>query len=293
MAWNIAGPNIFTTLILSLTLVWSGVRHSFAAVAPKIADVLAGFVRSTSAALNILVVGPCLWVNRCTIIPRYFAKVAALTLWAYLTGRSFVVRRPGRRPHLIARPGCKDAYVFDLDITDVNIVRLATGIHPQARSMRDWRPVHIVQDIMDFSMLFSPPLSIRNLDLASYRLIGRRWTQGHGLVGRNFCMVLVEELGRYPGAEGSISGKVFVWAGGRMAFLKIPIRFVMAPGVEETLDKEEMRIKVEWKDLEDGMCNGPNVTAYPLEWLDVAFRGMSQPPNVPDLFVDPPSCFEL
>ena len=291
MAWNITGLGVFTTLISVFALLWSGVRHSVTAVVPKIATVSAGVVHSTSAALGSLAVGACLRVNYYTITPRLEIKIAVLTVWAYLSGRSFVVRRPGRRPHLIARHGCKHAYVFDLDDNDINAAYTMTGTHPRARLTRSWRPISEVNNILAFSTMFTPPVPIIDLNLTSYQLIGQRWTQGYGIVSRDFCAVLVDELGRYPGKSGSIAGKVFLWREGRMVFTNIPIRFVTVPGVEETLEEADVRITLEWQDLESGMSNGPKVKAFPPEWLDSSHEN-SPVFTIPEINVAH-SCFEL
>jgi hypothetical protein len=208
-------------------------------------------------------------VRHSSITPCYHIKVTGLTIVAYITNRSYLVRHPDRLPRLIARGSNKVLQTFNLTADDIDYIYAAVGVHAGLHQERKWRPDWWVLQLMGrANPLYQPPTT-REIDLTSYRLDGPRWTQGMGLVGSGICLALLEEFGRWPEEHGYIAGRVFTWDTNDLAYGKIPARFVTVSGVEETVQFDNCRITVEWQDLEVGMSRGLKATAVPLEELEL------------------------
>jgi hypothetical protein len=175
------------------------------------------------------------------------------------------LREPGCPPILLARPGSKFARVFELNPNDINHVYGASGIQPLTYTARRWRPSWRVNELLHSanSLFQRPPTFI--LDLTSYKVIGRRLAPGLGLVSRDFCIVLIQEYGRWPGEPQYIAGRAFSWNGDRLVNVKIPIQFVGLPGAQEEVEDDDVMVLVEWQSEEEGIRRGPKVTAL-LPW---------------------------
>jgi hypothetical protein len=194
-----------------------------------------------------------------TTAPRYYIRVVVLTLVAYITGQSYVVRLPGGPPRLIARAS-NVLRTFTLEYEDVEAIYTAVGVHAHNNLERRWRSAWRVRRfIANENPLHQPPTS--EFDLRSYQLDGPRWTQGRGLVGHHAHLVLIEEYGRWLDERGVIAGRIYHQESGRLIIGRIPIGFVSAPGVEETINYNDIEITVEWQDIESGMMRGVRATA--------------------------------
>ena len=262
------GLSVLGSLVSFFALVWSWVRLLVTAVVPRISVVFTRVVRSISTVSGSYLSPISQLVSRYTTTPRYKIRVAALTVWAHFTGRSFVDYHAGFLPRLIARTDSRDIHVFPLTGEQITHIYGAVGIHPHTYQRRNWRPSLTVERYLHFANVFNQPLPTTRIDLTSYHLIGRRLTQGSGIVGSKFHLVLIEELGRWPGERGVIAGKVYSFERNEITFAKIPIRFVTVAGVEEEIEGEEVRITVEWQDMEEGMANGLKVKTVPLNSSD-------------------------
>ena len=271
-------------LVSFFTAIGSWVRFPITTAAPKVAVffVVVSSVHSTSAKLRSYAKGTLLIANRWTIRPRYRIRIAGLTVWAQITGRSFVIREPGRLPRLIARARSRVIHTFPLTPGDVHNIYFTTSIHPLAIQARKWRPTRIVEHLIQYSTTPTQPLPILRFDLKSYRLVGPRLTQGYGIIGHGFCIALLEELGRWPEPGSFIAGKVFSWDDEAVSIAKIPTHFFTLPGVFETLEDEDKEVTVEWQELEEGLKRGPKVTVVPLDTFQSSLEDMIPLLDIPE-----------
>ena len=194
------------------------------------------------------------------IIPFYFIRVVASTITAYVLDRSFVVRRPRYPPRFIARPSSQDIHTFSLLPEDINLVCDKTAINVRAFRFREWIPVeqvrHLIQPNPDHPEV--DPLADA-VDLTTFRLAGPRLRQGQGIIGHGVRLAMIREIGRYPDDEENLLVETYSWEMGRVVFAKVPIRFVATPGVNETVDLGNAKVRFIWMDLEKGMVEGPHM----------------------------------
>jgi len=185
---------------------------------------------------------------------RYWIQVACLAPWACITSRSFLIRRPGYPPCFIAHPGSQEVKSFALTQEDREQVHRASTVHPDMFQRREWRPRWEVDNILTIH-----DLTYRagvGLDLMTYHLTGPRLTQGRGIRGHNVNAILLEELGRWPDDRRAVAGRFFCWKTRRTVYGKIPVDFVAAAGIHETLDYGSVRVNMEWQDPEVGIPLG-------------------------------------
>lgn len=180
---------------------------------------------------GLSVVSP--FVNRSTIAILFVIKLWGLTIWALISGRSFLIRRPGELPRLIARPWDHIACVFPLTSDDVHFIYTQTSINILSYQERRWDTwYHVDYRLNNPNSLNQAPPK-RLVDLSHYRLVGQQLTQGFGVVGRGFCLALIEEYGRCPTGQNFIAGKVFLWGENELANGRIPINYFITSGVVE------------------------------------------------------------
>jgi len=114
------------------------------------------------------------------------------------------------------------------------------------------------------------------------------------LVGQDFCVALIEEYGRWPLDPKSIAGKLFSWDHDQLINGKLPIEFIMVPGVEEITEVNGMEIVVVWQDLEIGMSVGLKASAMevispPMSPVFIASPPLdSIPSHAPSIIDEPP-----
>ena len=229
-----------------------------------------------------------------TVTPRYYLKVAVLTLIAYATGHSFVVRHPDRLPHFIARPGSRHLHTYPLTSNDIEYV-FAEGINLRSCEERKWRtPTAIQQRFGHHGPLYQPTFrTTMTFDFTSYQLVGLPLVQGRGLIGHHINVVLFEELGRCPHEREAILGKMFNWKDRKTVLGKIPISFVAVAGVQETAEIGEYIVQWTWMDLEAGMSRGipfevsrktpsPTFASVPSFELDITTRSVTPSKVVDD-----------
>ena len=199
------------------------------------------------------------------IVPWYYFKIAALTVVAYVTGRSFVVRLPDRLPRFIARPSSRDVRTFVLSKSDVDFICSRTGPNLPLFDIRQWRPAEEVltpEECEDQSDIIHRRRLIR-LDLSLRRLVGPRLTQGQGLVGHGICVALVEEIGRWPGARKVLAGRFFSWNEDTLILGQFPVHFATVAGLEEIIRTPTGYLRHVWQDLESGLVQGLKIDLYP------------------------------
>ena len=213
-------------------------------------------------------------VNRFAITPTYYVKVAVSTFIAQFSNRTFVLRRPGQLPHFIAHPYSRDVRIFTLTPRDrtriLSRVDFHTGINP---SVRYWRAPEAVLNVLRYGRLHHSAVPIP-LDLTPYRLIGPRLAQGVGLIGHDFCIALVEEVGRIPGEDGFIVGKFYSWNEERIIFGRIPIPFVTSDGVEEVIEVEGGMVSFLWPAEGTGIVQGLQAEVWSPSDVKFAFQAM-------------------
>jgi hypothetical protein len=56
-----------------------------------------------------------------------------------------------------------------------------------------------------------------------------------GLVGHGFCIVLVEEIGRWPGLRSLVAGSAIRWGSRTVDLAQIPNSFLPPPDLEESV----------------------------------------------------------
>ena len=138
---NAAGSSVSSVTLY--TLVWSWLLY-FVAVAATIPSGILASVRGlpslVPATIRLYLAGIPSLINRSTTTPRYWFHVASLTVWANVTGRSFIIRRHGRLPRLITRTASKQVRTFHLTIDDIYYIYRETGVHVHAHQGRKWRP---------------------------------------------------------------------------------------------------------------------------------------------------------
>lgn len=200
-----------------------------------------------------------------------------------LTGTPHLIRPPNQLPHLIARPSSRDLKVFTLTPSDIHHIHASVGIHAHFHQGRKWRPEWRVRRMMGQSDLFTQPPVAEEFDFSTCHLVGPQWTQGLGVVGHGICVALLEEFGRWPNDHGAIACRIFSWKDNQVAIAKIPISFVMVPGVEEMLEQDEVRIRIEWQELGAGMTQGPIVSAVVKEEVEPLDFEEEAPPLLPML----------
>jgi len=207
------------------------------------------------------------------IIPAYYLKVAVLTITAWVTGKTFILRRPNHLPRFIARPHSKDVRIFSLAPEDK--IRILSRVHVQTcvfPRIRLWRTPNTVLNLVGHSERFHPPLRLP-LDLTPYRLVGPYLTQGLGLIGRDFCVALVEELGRIPNEDGMIIGQFYSWTEDRIVHGRIPIRFVVPAGVEEIAEVKGGMVCFRWPETH-GIIHGLQAEVFSPSDIEFAFDAM-------------------
>lgn len=252
-----------------LLWIWSWTGGAILCALSKAKIAFCESADSIFVAFGLYLTGLPSLLNHMTIGPRYWSKVIFLTIWAFLSGRSFIVHRTGHLPHFIARPSSKDLHVFNLTHADIHFIYRECGVHVRTYPYRNWRPEWKVAYLLNGPNMFNqPPLPLK-IDITSHQLIGQRLTQGRGIIGHGICAVLIEEYGRWPGKRGVIGGKLFTWDGNELVHGKIPVQFVATPGVRETVENEETVMTVEWQDLESGMAQGLKAIAVTADPLDI------------------------
>ena len=82
-------------------------------------------------------------ITHWAIHSRYHLTLFGLTIWAYLTNKSFVIHHPSpeRLPHLIARSTNTDLHAFNLTSRDYNGIFWNDLQNIGLPSNRKWRPV--------------------------------------------------------------------------------------------------------------------------------------------------------
>ena len=213
-------------------------------------------------------------IYRFAITPAYYMKVAVLTLVAWFSNRTFVLRHPGQLPRFIAHSHSQDVRTFTLTPRDKTRVLsradFQTSINP---SVRYWRAPEAVLNVLKYSNPHRSPTHIP-LNLAPYRLVGPRLAQGVGLIGHDFCVALVEEVGRIPGENGIIVGKFYSWDEERMILGRIPIPFVTSIGVEEVMEAEGGMVSFLWPDEGTGIVHGLQVEVWSTSDVKFALHAM-------------------
>ena len=223
---------LFTRARFVMTYLWLAIAFRISAVGVRIADYYS------------------------TMAPLYYSEVAILTLVAYLSGWTFVVRSPHQIPRLIARPGSKAIRTFPLIADDIRLVFSRTHPDCDPFAVRQWRSPGEVLRIISHN---GPSAAIPHrlpLDLTANHITGPLLTQGLGIVGENICAVLVEEIGRIHGDEGRIAGHFYNWRKGRMEYGRIPVEFLAVAGVEEEVELPNGTLYFVWQDLKEGMRAG-------------------------------------
>jgi len=237
---------------------------------------LRGWVQATLvlAGLYFVLEGVPNLIYHFAITPAYYTKVAVLTLVAWFSNRTFVLHHPGQLPHFIAHSYSRDVRTFTLTPRDktriLSRVDFHTGINP---SVRYWRAPEAVLNILRYSRPYhsTPPIP---LDLTPYRLVGPRLAQGVGLIGHDFCVALVEEVGRIPGEDGFIVGKFYSWNEERIIFGRIPIPFVTSVGVEEVAEVEGGMISFVWPEEGTGIVHGLQAEVWSSSDIKFALHAM-------------------
>ena len=231
------------------------------------------------AELGLYVSGLPLFIYHSTTVPRYYVHVLSLTVWAYLTGQSFVVRYAEYPPRFIARPGSRDLRTFPITLSNNDDAYMQAGVPIRNDFERKWRPERLVAQRLHLVAPFyhsTPDV----LDLRPYHLVGPRWTQGYGIIGHEVRLALIEEYGRWPGEIGLIAGRLFNWQTGDVEVGKIPIEFVSAPGVEETVEGLDSTIVVQWQDLGAGLRQGIRAVAILNDGNSVSTMSMATSSSV-------------
>ena len=208
------------------------------------------------AGLYIVMEGFPKLIYRFIILPCYYVKVAALTITAWVTDRSFVIRLPNQPPRFIARPSSQDIQAFTLSTKDK--IHILSRVHRQTcifPRIRYWRAPETVLHLIKHSNHYHPPLRIP-LDLTPYHLVGPRLTQGLGLIGHGFCVALIEEFGRIPGEDGVIVGHFYSWNEEMMVHGRIPIPFIAPAGVEEIARVKGGMVSFVWPEFGSGIVEG-------------------------------------
>jgi hypothetical protein len=214
-------------------------------------------------------------VYRFAIVPLYYVKILVLTITAYVSGKSFIVRLPHQLPRFIGRPWSQDLYPFVLTPGDRDIICNKTGVYLQPVQTRRWEPS---REVFKKYAPHIPPIGI---DLTPYHVVGSRLIQGQGFIGHGICGVLMKELGRWPGRPGFIAGEVFSWKEGELVIGRIPIKLLAVAGVEETVQLDNGHLRLVWQDLETGMTNGIQATLIPPA-INVAFANYDAFGNIVD-----------
>jgi len=214
----------------------------------------------------LYITGVPILVSRYTITPRYLIRLTVLTIIAWISGKTFVIRHPHQLPYFIARPSSKVLRTFPLTINDIHFIYIETSIKVRSPQDRKWRPMDRVHRYMTRPGAFN--LSLHRLqharDLSDYQLEGPRLTQGFGIIGHNVRLAVVEEIGRWPGLPGSLAAIVFPWDTKDLVFGKIPINFTAKAGIEEQVVLENAYLRVVWQDLESGIVEGPCLSVQEL-----------------------------
>jgi hypothetical protein len=193
-------------------------------------------------------------ICRFTITPFCYLKIAVLTIAAFITGNSYVVRPPHQLPRFIASPRSRQIQAFSLTRYDQQCLYAKAGIQLRIFHTRTWKPEEEVTQ----AFLQHSSLPIR--DFTTYQHTGPLLGQGTGIIGHGVRAVLIEELGRWPGRPRSLAARFYSYDTNSMFLGRLPIRFVGITGVDETIKLEDGYIRTVWQDLEAGMIHA---TYYP------------------------------
>lgn len=196
--------------------------------------------------------------------PRYHLRVAGFTLWAQITGWSFVIRHPHPpySPRFIARSNSRELRVFPITLEDKAEIYEGAQGNIWTIGGRKWRPESLVERRITKRDAFNRPPPQETVDFRPYKLVGPRLTQGYGLIGHNIRVALGEEYGRWPGERGVIAGLMYSWTSRRKIIGQIPAEFLATPGVEETLLFQDAHVVMVWQDLATGVARGPLISAF-------------------------------
>ena len=77
-----------------------------------------------------------LLIYHSTTTSHYITTTLRLYLWAWITGKSFVIWEPGRLPQFISRPWSTDLHVFKLTPEDIYHIYSLLSIHAQTYAKR-------------------------------------------------------------------------------------------------------------------------------------------------------------
>lgn len=173
------------------------------------------------------------WKNFMDSPSFYLAEVAFLKKYAWLSRRSYVTRFRSSPPRFIGPPGSVDVHTYSLNFLERLAVYQETGVDPSIPYIRRWRiPRNVMKRFHRRSPLYQdPPTTV--IDLTQTTLCGPKFTQGKGLIGSNFNIVLIEELGRWPGNRLLLAGRGYSWYHQEEVFIKMPFRFAATPTVYE------------------------------------------------------------
>jgi hypothetical protein len=177
----------------------------------------------------------------------YVAKVAFLTKFARLSGRSYLLRFRDSQPQFIAAPGSIDVRPFLPNTQERLAVIMKTGIDPSPNLPRCWRiPERVRNHFRRSAPLYQNPPAI-TIDLTGSILKGGKFIQGRGLMGHDFHVILIEEYGRWPGNSRLLAGRGYSWVHEQEVLIKMPIGFAAVPTVLEEYRRPGGRIGVRRK----------------------------------------------
>lgn len=170
---------------------------------------------------------------------HYMVKVKVLTYYAKISRRSYLVRFRDSPPQFIAAPGSTEVRTFRPTSQERRAVYIKTGIIPTTVTPRRWRMADKVLSRLRWGPPFYhyPPSTV--IDLTGTTLRGAKFTQGRGLMGHNFHILLLEEFGRWPGDPARLAGRGYSWTHDREVLIQMPTHFAAAPTVMEEMSRPE------------------------------------------------------
>lgn len=220
-------PSFFGLLVNCIARLYS----YFAAGVFKIAELKARYSALIFSALKITLGDILLILHHSTITLRYHLRLRGLTCVAYVTGRSFIIRRPHHLPTFIGRPGSIDVHTFELTEEDILSIYVNTGIHVGTADTRQWRSEAVVKNLVSGHNVLNHP-RLDTYVLKYCRLVGDPLVQGRGLIGHGMIMGLIEEYGRCPGHATTVFGKIYSWKDGALFYGKFPLNLFPPPTID-------------------------------------------------------------
>lgn len=172
--------------------------------------------------------------------PRYFvAKVKFLTFYAKYSKRSYLVRFRDSPPQFIANPTSIEVQSYRLNSQERLAVFQKFGIDPAVPSPRRWKLAESVNKRFHRQAPFYQPPPTIVVDLTSNLLRGPRFIQGRALMGLDHHVVMIEEIGRWPGDHHLLVCRGYSWTHDREVHIKMPIHFAATPIVLEEIQRPE------------------------------------------------------